>query len=243
MLQKARGIALHSVRYGDSGMVAYFYTREQGRITLMVHGAYGKGKRSKKAIYCQPLTISDLVFYAPKAQGMGRLKEISSPFVSVSLSTSPVKSAIALFLGEVIYRVVREEEGNLALFSFIEYSIQSLDAIEDGVANFHLIFLVHLSKHLGFYPKGEYSAKTPYYDYRSGTFVEQRPRHEFYFPVEYSQFLHSVLLSDYLQADKLSLKGLKRSEFLDLMLKFYQFHADPSIIFQSLQVLHQVFNG
>ncbi len=242
MLQKARGIALHSVRYGDSNMVAYFYTRELGRITLMVYGAYGKGKRSKKAIYCQPLTLSDLVYYEPKAQGMGRLKEISAPFVSVSIASSPIKSAIALFLGEVIYRVVREEEGDPALYSFLELSIISLDTIEEGVENFHLIFLAQLSKYLGFYPKGGVTEQSPYFDYSSGTFVEHAPSHEFYFPLGYSKLLHQALTHDYHSAYELDLIGLKRTDFLALMLKFYQYHTDSYTTFQSLEILHQVFS-
>lgn len=241
MLQKARAIALHSVRYGDNSIVAYLYSYEFGRLTLMVNGAYGKGRRAGKAVFFQPLSLIDIVFYAGKNQGMGRLKEVSSPFVSVSISSSPAKSAIALFMGEVIYRTVREEEGNHPLYTFLELSIKSLDAMDSGVANFHLIFLSHLSKYLGFYPHGVFSDQTPYFDFRSGIFVEHEPKHAFFFSSADSKTLYDTLILDYDNASQLSLNGTQRSSFLNLMLSYYQYHTDSSTTFHSLSVLQQVF--
>jgi DNA repair protein RecO (recombination protein O) len=241
MLQKARAIALHSVRYGESSIVAYLYSSEFGRLTLMVNGAYGKGRKAGKAVFFQPLSLIDIVYYAGKNNGMGRLKEVSPSFVSVSVSSSPIKSAIALFVGEVIYRTVREEEGNPPLYTFLELSIKSLDAIESGVANFHLIFLSHLSKYLGFYPHGQFSEQTPYFDFRNGIFVEQEPLHAFYFSSLYSKILYDTLMLDYDNANQLNLNGTQRSSFLDLILSYYQYHNDSSTTFQSLSVLQQVF--
>ncbi|MDD2278127.1 MAG: recombination protein O N-terminal domain-containing protein [Bacteroidales bacterium] len=241
MLQKARAIALHSVRYGESSIVAYLYSCEFGRLTLMVNGAYGKGRKAGKAVFFQPLSLIDIVYYTGKNNGMGRLKEVSPSFVSVSVSSSPIKSAIALFVGEVIYRTVREEEGNHPLYTFLELSIKSLDAIESGVANFHLIFLSHLSKYLGFYPHGQFSEQTPYFDFRNGIFVAQEPLHAFYFSSLYSKILYDTLILDYDNANQLSLNGTQRSSFLDLILSYYQYHNDSSTTFQSLPVLQQVF--
>lgn len=241
MLQKAKAIALHSVRYGDNSIVVYLYSCEFGRLTLMVNGAYGKGRKAGKAVFFQPLSLIDIVFYPGKNQGMGRLKEVSSSFVSVSISNSPAKSAIALFTGEVIYRTVREEEGNRPLFTFLELSIKSLDAMDSGVANFHLIFLSHLSKYLGFYPHGGFSEQTPYFDFRSGIFVGHKPKHAFFFSSAYSKILYDTLILNYDNASQLSLNGAQRSFFLDLMLSYYQYHTDSSTTFQSLSVLQQVF--
>ena len=241
MLQKAKAIALHSVRYGDNSIVAYIYCLEHGRVTLMANGAYGKKAKSGKAIFFQPLSIIDVVFYRGKGPTMGRLKEVSSSYIASSISNSPIKVAIALFIGEVIYRTVKEEEGNAPLFGFLELSIKSLDAIEVGVANFHLIFLSHLSKFLGFYPHGEFSDQTPYFDFRSGVFVEQKPEHHFYFSSEYSKILYDTLQHRYENASQLVLNGSQRSAFLNLMLSYYQYHTDSQTAFRSLPVLQQLF--
>ena len=127
------------------------------------------------------------------------------------------------------------------MYTFLELSIKSLDAIESGVANFHLIFLSHLSKYLGFYPHGQFSEQTPYFDFRNGIFVAQEPLHAFYFSSLYSKILYDTLILDYDNANQLSLNGTQRSSFLDLILSYYQYHNDSSTTFQSLPVLQQVF--
>ncbi|PKP39826.1 MAG: DNA repair protein RecO [Bacteroidetes bacterium HGW-Bacteroidetes-15] len=242
MIDKAKSIALHTVRYGENSLVAYMYTYEFGRITLMVNAAHGKGKGAKKAIFFQPLTLTNLIFYPGKNHGMGRLKEIS-PYVSLnSIYINPIKRAIALFIGEVIYRSVREEESNPPLYHFLEASIQSLDALENGVSNFHLLFLALLSKHLGFFPNGSYSDQTPFFDYKNGFFVKSEPNHPLFFTPEYAKILSNSLYTGYENADALKINGSQRSAFLSKMLLYYSYHTDSVQNIKSLPILSQVFD-
>lgn len=241
MLQKAKSIALHTVKYGENSLVAYLYTHDFGRVTLMVNSAYGKGKSARKAIYFQPLNIVDVVFYPGKNHGMGRLKEVSVAQANTSIHLNPVKSAIAVFLGEIIYRAIREEESNANLFRFIEASIQSLDALDGGISNFHLLFLAQLSKYLGFYPSGSYSMATPFFDYKNGQFVTEQPTHPLFFTSELSQILSKALSTPYVDALGLTLNGKQRSAFLSEMLSYYRFHLESVQSVKSLSVLNQVF--
>lgn len=241
MLQKAKSIALHTVRYGDSSLVAYLYSQDFGRISLMVNGAYGKGKLGRKSIYFQPLNIVDVVFYPAKSHGMGRLKEVSVASTSSSIHLHPVKSVIAIFLGEIIYRAIREEESNPSLFQFIEASILSLDALEQGIANFHLLFLAQLSKYLGFFPSGEYSTSTPFFDYKNGLFVKHQPVHPLYFSKDISQILSQCLRTSYANCGDIVLLGKQRSHFLERMLAFYTFHMESVHGVKSLSILSEVF--
>jgi DNA repair protein RecO (recombination protein O) len=241
MIEKSRAIALHSVRYGENSLIAYLYSQQHGRITLMVNSAYGKGKAGKKAIYFQPLNILNIVFYPGKNQGMGRLKEIMLNDVHNTIHNNHTKSAIALFIGEIIYRTVREEESNLPLYQFLELSIRTLDVLESKTPNFHLIFLAQLSKYLGFFPSGEYSESTPYFDYKNGLFVSNKPVHPMYFSMEHSKILSTALINNYNNADNLNLNRNMRNEFLSQMIKYYAFHTDSVQNVRSLEILHQVF--
>lgn len=242
MTEKAKSIALHSVKYGDNSIVAYLYTYEFGRVTIMVNGAFGKRKESKKSVFFQPLTLSNLVFYPGKNHGMGRFKETTPYAILSSIYQNPVKRAIALFIGEVIYRAVREEESNPSLFYFLEASIQALDALEKGVSNFHLLFLAQLSKHLGFFPNGSYSTKTPFFDYKNGFFVETKPKHPLFFTPEYSSLLSICLGTRYDYASSIIINGLQRSKFLNYMIEYYGYHMDSVQNIRSLSVLSQVFD-
>jgi DNA repair protein RecO (recombination protein O) len=242
MIQKATSIAVHSLKYGENSLIAYIYTKEFGRITLMVNSAFGRGKTRGKAVFFQPLTLLDIVFYPGRNHGMGRLKEVAVSTPHNTLHTNHIKRAISLFIGEVIYRSIREEESNFALFNFLELSIRTLDALDNGVSNFHLLFLAQLSKYLGFFPHGNYSEITPYFDYKNGHFAKSEPLHPIYFPRQYGQILSMALETPYNKANELLLNGEQRSEFLTLMLKFYAFHLDSIQYVNSLSILAQVFD-
>lgn len=241
MIKKAKCIALHTVRFGETSLVAYVYSQEYGRVSLMVNNAYGKGKNAKKAIYFQPLNIIEIVFYPGKAQTLAKLKEVSISQTNTALHLNPVKSAIALFIGEIIYRTIREEESNPSLFRFLEISIQTLDALEHGISNFHLIFLSQLTKYLGFYPSGSHTSSTPYFDYKNGLYVSAEPVHPMFFTLEQSRILSLTLTTTYTDAHELKLNGRQRNEFLTNMLNFFSYHMDTVQSMKSLAVLNQVF--
>ncbi|MEM7109444.1 MAG: DNA repair protein RecO C-terminal domain-containing protein, partial [Bacteroidota bacterium] len=57
---------------------------------------------------------------------------------------------IAVFLAEILYKCIKEQENCSPLFNFIHDSIFSLDAKKDQFEDFHLQFLFKLSDYLGF---------------------------------------------------------------------------------------------
>jgi len=209
----------------------------------MVNGAYGKSKSSKKAIFFQPLNLINIVFYPSKSGGMGRLKEVSLLQTNSSINVSHVKMAIALFMGEVIYTTIREQESNPSLFNFLEVSIMALDAIEEGISNFHLLFIAQLSKYLGFFPNGSFSASTPYFDYRNGFFVSHKPQHNQFFTSEMSSLLSSLVETPFENADQIHLIGTQRNEFINSMLHYYAYHNSTAQNVKSHQILAQVFDS
>lgn len=241
MIQSVRAIALHGVRYGETSLIAYLYSKEQGRVTLMVNGAYSKGKG--KAVFFQPLTLLNILYYPGRHGGMGRLKELSPYTTFVSLPYVHVKRTIALFVGEVIYRTIREEEPNPNLYQFLESSILYLDHMEQGIANFHLVFLAHLSKHLGFYPMGCHSDQTPFFDIKKGHYVTKEPNHPQYLSSVVGSTLSTLLKLRLEEAHLLPLNHRQRNEFLQGIIQYYVFHLGSFNNINSLQVLTDVFDS
>src|SRR5690606_31844672 len=62
------------------------------------------------------------------------------------------KSTIALLLTEVMNKVIKLSEPDPPLFQFMEAMIIWFDEAEEPVGNFHLSFLLKLTKFLGFSP-------------------------------------------------------------------------------------------
>jgi DNA repair protein RecO (recombination protein O) len=241
MIQKTKAIALHSVKYGESSLIAYVYSESHGRLSLMVHSAYGKKKSTGKAVFFQPLSIVNLIYYHKELQALSTLKEVTTAASFSTIPFDPIKRAIAIFIGEVVYRTIREEEPNPVMYSFLENSIQLLDVMHGGASNFHLIFLAQLSRYLGFFPGNSWSEETPIFDYKNGLFVNSESIHPLYFDKDKSKLIGKILSTPFNESETLILNHRTRAQLIDCFLSFYQVHIESVSGIKSLPILSQVF--
>ena len=151
MLEKTRGIILHQIKYTDSGIVAQLYTRKFGRQSFLIKGMRNK-KTGKHNILFQPMFILDLEMYYKASREMQVLKEFSVSYAPYEIHSNIKKSCVAIFLGEVLTSVLKEESPHEEMFDYIEESIVYFDSCKDNYANFHIAFLAGLSSFLGFEP-------------------------------------------------------------------------------------------
>ena len=221
---KARGIVLHTLKYGDSGMVVYLLTDSGGRQSYMVQGVRSaRGHGSKLALF-QP----------------HRFREVRSGIVLQSLPFDVRKSTIALFMAEVLYRLVKECEPNQRLFDFVWGSVAALDALDEGVANFHLWFLTNLSRFLGFSPGNAYLPGA-WFDIREGSFTPLRPPHGEVLSADDARILHDLLECDVRYIAEIGLNRRQRVAYLDALLVYYGYHLDAIHAVQSVRILQEVF--
>ena len=109
---KGRGIVLHTLKYGDTSMVAYLLTDVGGRRSYMVQGVRSRSGRGSKLALFQPMFPVEFEGLESPRQQMDRFKEVRAGFVLQSLPFDVRKSTMALFMAEVLYRLVRESEPN-----------------------------------------------------------------------------------------------------------------------------------
>jgi DNA repair protein RecO (recombination protein O) len=237
---KARGVVLHTVKYGDSGVVAYLYTDRSGRQTYLVQGVRSQRSKGNKAALFQPLFVLEYEGIEPKHGEMHRMKDVVAAVPLSSIPFDARKSAIALFMAETLYRLVRESEANPHLFSFIEQTVHALDVLEEGVANFHLWFLVKLSYFLGFYPGNSYSAGD-YFDIVRGEFVPLPPTHRIAMQREEAELLGRLMEVPIEQLGGIGLNRRQRVDFLNALLAFIGYHADTIRAVRSIDILKEVF--
>ena len=179
MIRKTRGIVLHTTRYGESSLVVHCYTEQSGRQSLMVKGVRKSRKQNRSNLF-QPLFILDFEVYHKNTREMQLVKEVTRAVPMNSIPYDITKSTQAIFMAEVLYRVVKEEEPNPMLAHFLLNTIQYLDALEEPSADFHIIFLFQLSKYLGFYPQNNYGQFNKFFDLTSGLFKTQPGDPEIY---------------------------------------------------------------
>ncbi|MBQ9470653.1 MAG: DNA repair protein RecO [Bacteroidales bacterium] len=241
MIQHTRAIALHSIKYQDTSLIAHCYTEEMGRVSVLVQGAFGTGRRPGQASMFQPFSVLNLLVHRSQRSTLHRLKEAELHLHPASIPFDPQKRCIALFLSEVIYKVVREEEPDPALFGFIVRYIAQLDAQSDGVANSHLGFMGQLIGRIGFGPLNGWTEQAPYLDCRSGMFVPMRPAHGLHFEPEQSRLLGLVLAPASGPPLHLGLSGAQRRQIMDGLLQYLRFHLGDRLEIGSLPVLSSIF--
>ncbi len=171
MLTATKAIVLNSLKYGDTSLIVRMYTEKEGRLSFLLKGILKRRKGGLRAGFFQPLTQLEIVARATRSGDLSYLKEahISHPYVSIHSDVR--KEAVALFLSEVLSECIREQEGNAELYSYLEHTLQWLDQ-HDQVANFHIRFLLGLTRYLGFYPD-QSDAGAPYFDLEEGAFCQK----------------------------------------------------------------------
>lgn len=237
---KARAVVLHTVKYGDSGLIAYLYTDLWGRQTYMVQGVRSSRSKGNKGAFFQPMFLLEYEDIELQHSEMHRMKDIAASVPLTSLPFDVRKSTIALFMAEVLYRLIREEEPNPHLFDFISSSVHALDAMQEGVSNFHLWFLVKLSYFLGFYPGNGYAAGN-YFDVMRGEFVPLSPSHQMVINKDNARLLGTLMESRVDRLGSIALNRGQRVEFLNALLVFIGYHADTIHTVKSIDILREVF--
>lgn len=240
MLEKTRGIILHQIKYTDSGIVAWLYTRKFGRQSFLIRGVRNR-KKGKHNIFFQPLFILDLEINFRESREMNIFKEFSVSYAPYDIYSDIRKSSVAIFLGEVLTAVLREESPHMELFDYIEESIIYFDGSRESYANFHIAFLAGLCSFLGIEPGKKESSEDIYFDMTNGVFIPAPPLHGDYANPEISEILARFFVSSFDKIKDISLKGTIRNEVLESLIHYYSLHLPGLKKINSLEVLKDVF--
>ncbi|UYZ61689.1 DNA repair protein RecO [Hymenobacter weizhouensis] len=236
MLIKTRGIVLNFIRYRETSIIARVYTERLGLQSYIVNGVR-KAKPPGRIALFQPFTLLDLVAYTSRQGGITRLSEYrcSEPFRSLPYDVR--KSSVALFLSEIVSRVLLEEEENAPLFTFLHDSMLAFDRQQDGFENFALTFLLQLSHYLGFGPEtGEQiTSQVAFATDVPGATAGSGPTALRF--QEFEQHFDALLRTP---ATATIPNGRVRRELLGVLIRYYQLHVERLGDVRSLAVLSEV---
>ena len=241
MLEKTRGIVFHKIKYSESSLIVKVYTEKFGLQSLMARGTRSKKSKLKAGLF-QHLSLLDLVIYRNKKKDIHHIKEVKPAYSFSSIPFDIRKSSLIIFMNEVLYKSIKEEEKNEALFQYLYNSIQILDMKKEGIGEFHLLFLIQLSKFLGFFPERNFSKEKQTFDLQEGKFFKTTETSELLMNSPYSQYLFQLLSLTFYSQKHLKIPGNLKNDFLEYLLKYYRIHLPDFGELLSHIVLREVLN-
>lgn len=241
MLIKIKAIVLHCFAYNDTTNIVHLYTEEFGRMSYLAGNTHSKKSNLKRAFF-QPLSLVEIEADHKGSRQMQRITDIRSLYAFSGIPFDPDKNAVSLFLAEVLYRALRETEKDAALFDYLFRSIQFLDLCETGLANFHLVFLLKLTRYLGFYPNMEGHHPHWYFDLHDGVYVPSRPLHNAWLTPEQADKFALLMRMNFDNMQAFQFERHQRVEILRQMLNYYRMHLTDFPTIKSLAVLQEIFD-
>lgn len=239
MLITTNAIVLSAIKYSEADLIVTCFTEKKGRKSYMLRGVLKSKKGKIRASYFQPLTQLEMEANHKDKESLDYLKEVKISFSYQTIHTTIHKASLVLFLSEVLKNTIQEEESNPPLYQYLVYAFQWLDGAT-VYGNFHIIFLLELSRYLGFYPDD--SAKQhPYFNLLEGCFQEEVAN--IYCEKGTSvEALKKFLGIKFDAVTAIKLSKNERAEALNLLLLYYQLHLQGFKKPKSLDVLQQLFN-
>ncbi len=234
-----QGIVLQSIRYGDTSLIVKVFTRSFGLRSYMVKGAFNRNSKSRAALFQNLHLINYVEAGKPNRSNLGYMKDVQLFAVYQSIPFEMNKSAILMYVSELLSKTLTEQEQNDPLYDFIAKSLLWLDLVHQDYANFPLFFTLELTRYLGFYPKANHGAGYCF-DMMEGSFAHDLPLHPYYFMPENALLLSQLLNVGIEEVCRLPLRVSQRRELLDGLIVFMRLHAPVMNDFHSHEVLKTV---
>lgn len=239
MIESTKAIVLSTLKFKDTSLIVKCYT-QKGVKNYLVKGVLSKNTKSKKVktAYFQTFTLLDLV---AKHNNKGQLNYINDITVYQPLHniyTNIYKNTIALFLAEILSNILKEEAENNVLFQYIENAIIWLDT-HDNTANFHIVFLLQLTKFLGFHPNTPKESDL-FFNLQEGQFSFHKPIANFISGKDLTLF-KSLIGTNFEAFSKVNLNATSRQVLIDILIQYFALHLPEFRKPKSLTILKTVF--
>jgi len=241
MHYKTKGIVFNTFSYNDKNIIVKIYTELFGLQSYMVPRSKSKHSKIKINLF-QPLSLIEMVVLQKEQKQFHKIEEIKIDAPLIDITGNIIKNSIALFINEIVYKSIREEESNQRLYNFLRSSILSLDSKKDHYINFHLIFLIQLSAFLGFYPHHDDIYVDGYFNMLEGLIQENKPSHPYYFSKEATKHFYKLISSTHESLLNTDISNNLRRELLRGLIKYYELHSNTVREIKSHLVLEEVIS-
>lgn len=233
-------LPLRLIAHSDRTSILVAYSRELGRVSFAVASGSGPGASRRRALL-MPLNPVEVV---ASSRGLGELLTFREPRALMPIHvvmSSPERSAVALFMAEVIERVLRHSEPDALMFDFLYEAVVRLNREDTSPANFHLCFMVRLAGMLGLAPDWRDYSPGMVFDLRDGVFRLSAPLHGQSLGAAQSRVAASIMRMTWDNQSAYRFDRHGRNDVLDLLIEYYSLHLTDLTTLRSPAVLRALF--
>ena len=144
-----------------------------------------------------------------------------------------------MFINEILYKSLKEEQPHETLFDYIKNFLITLDEQKEHFSDNHLFFLAGLTQYFGIFPNFE---KKGWFDLREGVSVSPKPLHEYAISNEETVLFQMLFSTPPEEQCRIKINASERNLLLDMLLKYYTLHIPGMETIRSRSVLHQVLH-
>jgi DNA repair protein RecO (recombination protein O) len=234
MLSFTTAFILSKIKYKENSLICRAYCKEYGMMSFISKNAFSK-KSNSKGIYFLPLAQVNFIFYKGKknSSSLKLIKESSLISFYKSLHSENRKISMVFFLAEFLSKALKEEFSNENLFLFIENFLNRLDEKREDFDHFYLIFILKLSKFLGFFPNQE-NNQCDFFSLREGVFKKVFEKD--CLQEKETLLFKKLLLCDFHSSDY-NFNKEEREILSSILIHYYSFHVEDFGSIKSLEIL------
>ncbi len=240
---KTEAIVLNKINYGDTSVIASFYTRDFGRLSGILKG--GRSSKSGIGAVVNPLNHIEIVLYKKDTRDVQLVSgaSIISHFPGIKDDFEKLQYSLAVL--ELLKRLTPENEINPRLFSGTVRILSLLETSKEEplvmFARYFLFFLTDMGYELQFEKciscgKSNFEKENLAYNFDLGIFCEQCSRDNLYsFTIEMELFEYLRCLKYNKQAD--NIKRSVKEKAVVFLERFAKHHVPDFKGLQSIQLL------
>ncbi len=236
MSNRIEALFLKSTKYAENSLIVDLLTAVHGKRSFLFKGI----KNKKNPFVFQPFHVIEFgcKFNPQKNINLGFSPELSFPVYDIISDIR--KTGNALFLTELLYKVILKNEPSEELFYNMKKIILYFEN-QDFNASFSLFFMKEILPYIGIQPINNYSTINNYFNIENGHFNSKINSHyEPAFPNQLFSKLLGMKIDSYVT---MKIKLQDRKLIMSLLLDYFSYHArvDKSAI-KSLKVLYSLYD-
>ena len=215
MKYSSRAIAISYIKHAESSIIAKIFTEEKGLQIFIIKGIRNKKSKKKLGLF-QALQLSNInATYLPK-KNLQHLTDISLLNSQMQEGVNMKKNFLSLFVAEVTSKILHENEVDKPLFQFL-WNLKNVLATSNEIdPNFPILFMIDLSKYMGFYPLNK-KENSPYFNLELGEFTNSPKQLNYYINQENSRYFKALL-----DKKKVIIPYVNRNQILLNLIDYYR---------------------